>query len=828
MNEAPRETHDLPPRQVDQELALRDRQLAAFHQISDAIQADESGPQVFNTIAREVAGLAGFPIGTIELCDFDRATVIVQGTHGLDLQGLPTPFEIPMDVALCGHVAQTGEPLLETDMASRRENATPFLKQLGVRTVLCVPIKNQGRVVGTVTLAHREQFQVEPHVITQVESLANFVGALFGRREAREALRRGEAELAAVYDSAPSVMCLVDDQLHVVRANRAALEFAHRAVSEIAGLPIGDFFRCPCARQTARRGFTPNTCTECELCRAVAETFRTDRTWQRVRVNKMLLHHDHLEERVILLSTERIRVDGVTRVLLCLEDVTLNEQADEKIRSQAELLEITRDAILLRDFSDHILYWNAGAERLYGWTAAEVAGKTMSGLLLGKDTRTAIEALRAVRDKEDWTGEMKHLTRDGKELTVQSRWTLVRDSHGGPKGILVVSTDITDKKRMESQLLRSQRLESIGTLASGLAHDLNNVLAPIMMAVQCLKEEAVGESVRTWLQTLETCSQRGADIVRQVLTFARGVEGSRVPLNPKHLVLEMQRIARETFPRSINVTAQICKEPRLIEADATQIQQVLMNLCVNARDAMPDGGTLTLNVENAEMDEAAARLHPKARPGSHVVLSVSDTGTGIAPEVMDKMFDPFFTTKPLGHGTGLGLPTVLGIAQSHHGFIIVDSALGKGTTFRVYLPATGAKLEKPEGDTKSIRMAQGKGELIMIVDDEPAVREITDLILSRNGYRTVLAQDGREAVALFAERPDEVKLVVTDLMMPKLDGAATIRALREIRPNLKTVTITGVGEEHRRADARTAGTSAILSKPFTAEQLLAEVKTYLA
>ena len=688
-----------------------------------------------------------------------------------------------------------------------------------------MPIKTNQQVIGALSLAHRRREAVQPRVLLLVQSFANYLATLFGRLRAREAVRKGEAELAAVYDRAPSVMCLLDEKLCVVRANRAALEFTQHVNSGRPLLSVGAFLNCEtlAKKPEARCGKT-RECTFCELRHAVSETLKSGKGWHQVRISKRLVRGVQAEELTLLISTARLRVDGSTRVLLCLEDISQNERANEKIRSQAALLDVARDAIIVRDFADKISYWNAGAHRMYGWTAAEALDKTVSELLLGDDGKQAAEAFRAVQDREDWSGEMLNLTRSGGKLTVQSRWTLVRDRDGSPKGILIVNTDLTEKKRLEAQLLRAQRLESIGTLASGLAHDLNNVLAPIMMSVHMLKEEAASDSMRTCLETLETCAQRGSDIVSQVLMFARGVEGSRVPLHPKHLMTDMQRIIRETFPRSIRVESQISKQSPLVECDATQLQQVLMNLCVNARDAMPQGGTLTLRSESRQLGPEAASLHPKARAGNYVVLSVSDTGTGIAPEIIEKMFDPFFTTKPLGHGTGLGLPIVMGIAESHGGFIHFESQLGVGTTFRVYLPAAVTEHEKLVGPRGGAHFPQGSGETVLVVDDEPAIRRIVDVILSKNGYRTVVAADGREAVALFHQHQDQIKLLITDLMMPNQDGPTTIRAIRQIKADVRVVAITGLGEEARVAEAKAAGAEAFIKKPFTAEQLLTTVR----
>ena len=797
-------------RQSERELRWRNRQLTALQKISEVTLSGKSEQDIFDTIAREAAEITGFPIVAIELCDFEKSVMVFRGVHGMQLHGLPVPFEVPMDVTLSGEVARTGMVLVETDAASRREHAAPILRRLNVQTFLCLPIKTNDRVIGTLSLAHGQKIAVEDLAIAQAASLANYLATLVDRLQAREAVRRGEAELAAVYDRAPNVMCLFDDDFRILRANHAAAELAGCRQDELAGLSVDDFLPGPAADPRA----------ESELHRAVNETFITGRSWHRVRLNQPLLRDGNLDEVALLVSTERIQVDGLLRVLVCLEDITQAIRADEQIRAQAALLDVTGEAIFVRDFSDRITYWNQGAQKLFGWSAAEAQGQTTGKLNLYVDRSSCLAPMQAVQTSNEWSGELKYHTRDGRELIVQSRWTLVRDGAGAPRGILVVGSDITEKKRLESQLYRSQRLESIGTLASGLAHDLNNVLAPIMMAVHFLKEEAKDERTRTWVQTLEACSQRGANIVKQVLMFARGAEGTRVLLQPKHLITEVERIATETFPRSIHTQTRVCKNPPLFTGDSTQMQQVLLNLCVNARDAMPEGGTLTIGVEPVQLEGDAVRINPKAKPGAYVVFSVTDTGTGIPPDLMDKIFDPFFTTKPLGHGTGLGLPTVLGIVQGHHGFIHVESKAGAGTTFQVYLPADATGKASPSSETASLRLPRGNGELVLIVDDEPAIGQIASVILRGHGYRTLVAADGQEALALFRESRGEIQIVVSDFMMPRLDGPATIREMRRIQTDIRTIIITGLGEDGRIAEAKAAGANTVIAKPFTAEQLL--------
>ena len=315
-----------------------------------------------------------------------------------------------------------------------------------------------------------------------------------------------------------------------------------------------------------------------------------------------------------------------------------------------------------------ILYWNKGAERTYGWTRAEALNRKTTELI--SPDAAAAEALAALLLKqESWAGERRQNTKSGGAVDVFSRLTLVRDKQGQPRSVFAINTDITEKKQLDARFLQAQRLESLGALASGIAHDLNNVLSPILMATAILRDKAQTDSERNMLTTMEACARRGAGIIRQVLTFARGVEGKRIPLQPRHLLREIAAIAGETFPKNIELEMDVEKELWPVLGDATQLHQVLMNLCVNARDAMPEGGRLGLNAENIDLDETFALMTPGAKSGPYVHLSISDTGTGIPPELFDKIFDPFFTTKAPGKGTGLGLSTVLGIVRSHDGFI---------------------------------------------------------------------------------------------------------------------------------------------------------------
>jgi PAS domain S-box-containing protein len=492
--------------------------------------------------------------------------------------------------------------------------------------------------------------------------------------------------------------------------------------------------------------------------------------------------------------------------------------AEQRLVEQAALLDIAHDAILARDLEDKIVYWNKGAERTYGWTASEMLGKTT--IELHKDRSKYAEALTCVMKNGEWSGELPQNTKDGRTLTMQVRWTLVRDSKGKPKGILGINTDVTEKKKLEGQILRTQRIESIGTLAGGIAHDLNNVLAPILMAVHMMREGTDNPRQHQILDTLEKSSQRGADLVRQVLTFARGVEGKRSAVSVRILARDVEKVIHDTFPKNIKFKVESDEDLWTIEADPTHIEQVLMNLCVNARDALPTGGKLTINIRNIIVDDAYARMNPDGKPGPYLVITVEDNGTGMPPDVLDKIFDPFFTTKEVGKGTGLGLATVLTIVKSHQGFINVYSESGKGSRFKVFLPASPSQAAEERLVIEQTQLPRGNGELIMIVDDEESIRHITQETLECFGYRTLQANNGAQAVALYAQHRDRISVVITDMTMPVMDGAAAITALRSINPHIKIIASSGLGSGDGAGKAATSGVHYFVPKPYTAERLL--------
>jgi len=509
-------------------------------------------------------------------------------------------------------------------------------------------------------------------------------------------------------------------------------------------------------------------------------------------------------------------------------DITERRQAERRVLEQAEMLNQAREAIFITDLGNRVIYWNAGAERLYGWTSAEALHHTAEELFDPAVAANIQMARAETLAKGQWSGELRMHNRHRVPIIVESRQSLIRDEKGRPKARLCINSDITDRKRLEEQFLRAQRLENIGMLAAGIAHDLNNMLAPILLAAPMLREHVGDPGALALLGTVEKSAERGANLVRQILAFAHGATGEHRLLQVKHLLRDITSVITGTFPKSVHLEDYIPSDLWPIKGNSTQIHQVLLNLCVNARDAMPTGGTLRLRAQNRVLDLATAAAIEGARPGLFLQLEVADTGTGIPPEILPQMWEPFFTTKETGKGTGLGLSTVRGIIEAHNGFIEVVTAPGAGSTFRIFLPATeGTTIEG--GSAPPHSLPPGKGELILVVDDEQPIREMTLTTLTRNGYRVILAADGAEAAMVFAQRAAEIRLVITDVQMPNFDGVMLGRVLHRINPNARLLVISGLSTAMaNRPDYKPEEfADCFLQKPFKPEALLAKVHELL-
>ena len=511
-----------------------------------------------------------------------------------------------------------------------------------------------------------------------------------------------------------------------------------------------------------------------------------------------------------------------------------NGSAQEfKLNSEwlAGILASAMDAIITINEQHQVVLFNRAAEKMFLCAADDVLGTSLDRFLpvRFRDVHQQhIERFAETRVTQRQMGQISPLSglrSNGEEFPIEASISQIQVD--GRRLFTVIIRDTTEKKRLESQLLRAQRLESIGTLAGGIAHDLNNVLSPILTATELLEMRTTDEATLRLLSIIHANTLRGGEMIRQVLSFARGVEGDYSQLQPNHLIREIVKILTDIFPKNIEISFSLNPNLWSVTGDATQLHQVLMNLCVNARDAMPDGGKLRIEAENIEIDDHYARMNVEARPGRYVRLLVQDNGCGMPAEIVDKIFDPFFTTKKPGQGTGLGLSTVAGILRSHGGFVNVYSEPGNGTHFTVYLPASRSQPEMTPAVARP-DIPGGRGELVMVVDDEESIREVAKETLTTFGYSVITAADGAEAVASFAAHRDLVKIVITDMMMPFMDGAATIRALQKLDPEVRVIATSGLKANSRHAEVSELGVKSFLAKPYTAETLLRAIAAALA
>ncbi|MFP5487197.1 MAG: ATP-binding protein, partial [Acidimicrobiia bacterium] len=541
------------------------------------------------------------------------------------------------------------------------------------------------------------------------------------------------------------------------------------------------------------------------------------------------VHYPPLDSwyRVVLNPSER----GLS---VYFHDITESRRAREVLRErevelsrQAALLDEATDAILVRDLDHRVVFWNRSAERIYGWTADEAVGADIRELINDNGIRFQ-RAHAHLLERGEWTGELQLRRRDGSYVIVDARWTLLRDDDGGPSAVLAIHTDVTERRRMELHLARAQRLESLGTLAGGVAHDLNNVLSPILLAAEHLWASETEADRAGLLDLIVDGARRGGSMVAQVLAFARGVDGTHADVDVEELVGGVAAIIRETFPKNITLRIHRDRPPGAVSGDRTQLQQVLLNLAVNARDAMPDGGTLTISMSAEELDEQYLAGVEGAAPGGHLVIEVADDGHGMTPDVLDRVFEPFFTTKEHGAGTGIGLSTAAGILRSHDGFIRAYSEPGVGSRVRVYVPASDPH-DDPSGDDRGsaaettvaapLVAAAVDGVTVLLVDDETAIRTMTRRTLEAAGYVVVEAADGAQAVSLAARSDQPIDLAIVDMMMPVMDGPATVHALWALSPTMRIVAASGLRDG--RVDQMLAiGVRQFLAKPFTVRQLL--------
>lgn len=467
--------------------------------------------------------------------------------------------------------------------------------------------------------------------------------------------------------------------------------------------------------------------------------------------------------------------------------------------------------IHVRDLDFRVIWSTRASTTLFDWEKKPSAPENEAIMQ---------EAADACRASGMWVGSIERTDRSGNRWNLTSHWSSLSDASGQPTGYFVFEEDATMAAGANEQLLRAQRMESIATLAGGVAHDMNNVLGPILLASELIRKRVQDPWVQEKLKGIETSARRGADVIKQVLDFSRGVEGEKIPVQIRHVLKELATFAEHTFAKSIRISGSYPRELPPILGDAAQLRQAILNLMVNARDAMSAGGSLQLAATAVTLDAAtASNLSPQGHAGSFVRVDVVDTGRGVDPEVVDRLFEPFFTTKPRGQGTGLGLSTTLSIVQSHGGFMAVDSRPNQGSTFSLFLPL--ADSGDPQGELHNEGVYQeGNGRHILVVDDEPMMLEMTVNMLEMAGFRVSDAAHGKAGLDLFEADPASIDLVITDINMPVMDGPTMIRELHLLRPELPVIATSGLSESIHAYEGTDLGGIQILQKPYSIDELL--------
>lgn len=505
-------------------------------------------------------------------------------------------------------------------------------------------------------------------------------------------------------------------------------------------------------------------------------------------------------------------------------------ESEERFRQLAE--NINEVFWMSNPDKSEILYVSPAYDEIWGRSSEHLYESPKDWLdAIHPDDRAAVERA-AVTDQVGggYSVTYRIIRPDGSLRWIRDQAFPVMDKFGQVYRIVGTASDITEAKVMEQQFLRAQRMESIGTLAGGIAHDLNNLLSPILIGVDLLTKTVDDPNAVALIETIRQSARRGSDLVKQVLSFARGVDGSRVVVQVGYLIDELGSIIANSFPKTIEFKKSVPRNLQPVLGDPTQLNQVLLNLCVNARDAMQSGGVLSLGVRNVDIDDRYAAMDGGISAGAYVMIEVADTGVGMSKEIQERIFEPFFTTKELHQGTGLGLSSVLGIIRSHGGFVNVESEVGKGSTFSVYLPVldgVSAEVAPVASGSDPELLPKGSGECILVVDDEVSVLTITQQTLESFGYAVVTAEDGAQAVARYVEKRGEIALVLIDMVMPVMDGPSCVSVLQRLNPEVCVVAASGLTPNADPKRMRDLGVKHFLPKPYSADDLLQMVRRAL-
>jgi PAS domain S-box-containing protein len=608
-----------------------------------------------------------------------------------------------------------------------------------------------------------------------------------------------------LWDVLPGSLWKLDGEGLILDANQSALDFLGYSKSQFLGRSVDDFFW-----------------DGMDFQKLVAALFYSGKAHG---ILACLRCQDGSTREVTLDASS---LDGGQIVYCAINDRSVQRRTEDHALAQAASLENPAEVFFIQTLDGVVTHWSLEAEKFYGFKAAEILGKTIpSQISLPPELATA--ALKAVLAHGEWSGQARILSADAQHIDVQMRWVILNPLDGQPSSVLVLAEDAAELLQLNEDRLRAHRHECVGMLSGGIAHDLNNVLQPISMFLDLLRYRLPDAESVEMLDAVEANLRRSTDLVRQILAFSSGARTEQRTLNIPELISEVSTFIRSTFPKTIQFQVTVPDNIHPVMGNATQLEQVLLNLCVNARDAMPDGGRIKIEVSNFYADESFVRRQAHAQPQSYVRITVSDTGHGIPRPLRKKIFEPFFTTKGPNKGTGLGLATAVGIIRNHGGFLTLETEEGCGSSFHAFLPASTGPVEPISlpPSIPEIQKANGHGEAILLVDDESTVLKVMTRSLEKSGYRVLAAEDGDQGYALYKHHQKDVRLVITDMAMPGMDGPALISALKKINPKVKIICTSGFGSSSGKNSPSELGVHAILSKPCNSRVVLQAIQEAL-
>jgi two-component system cell cycle sensor histidine kinase/response regulator CckA len=505
-------------------------------------------------------------------------------------------------------------------------------------------------------------------------------------------------------------------------------------------------------------------------------------------------------------------------------DIDKRKKAEMVQKRLATAIEQSADGVAIVDARGKIEYVNPAYEKITGYSADEVIGAEIGSVEENKfNHEFLLHQQDTLSPGESWGGRQVENRKDGTVYHEEVTVSPVRDSQARVSNYVIVKRDVSKEFALQEQLLHAQKMEAVGTLAGGVAHDFNNLLQVVLgFTEMLLLERSQADSEYADLQKILQAATSGAELVKQLLTFGRKVEPNLTTLDLNKHVLRVEKLISRTIPKMVDIRLNLSQDVGRICADPSQIEQILLNLALNARDAMPHGGTLVIDTSNVEIDQEFCIGHVGAQPGEYVSIGVSDTGHGMSSEVIGKIFEPFYTTKEFGRGTGLGLAMVYGIVKQHGGYIFCESSLGKGTTFKLYFP-TISSIEIPAAGLIDLTQESGT-ESVLLVDDEALVRELGDRILTARGYTVLKAGNGKEALDIYTREKDSISLIILDLIMPKMSGKDCLQKILDINPKIKVLIASGYAMDASTKECLNLGAKGFVAKPFRVKELLQQVR----